>query len=148
MASRRYGSFTPARRAALKKAQLASARKRSARKKKIAGAIGAAVALGTVGALAGSRINSRVRTEKHASAAKHLRLRHTGKKNINERYARRVIDAQRVQRQRDMIPLYNGKSRFGSGNVEKTVQKNQKLRRKGHLPSVHANRFGVKHLVR
>ena len=62
---RRYGSFTPARRAALKKAQLASARKRSRNRKKIA--LGATLAVvGGAAAIYGGKRISTVRRKQHA----------------------------------------------------------------------------------
>jgi hypothetical protein len=54
--ARRYGSFTPARRQALRRAQLISAQRRRARRKRIA--IGAAAGVGVlgVGTLAGTAV--------------------------------------------------------------------------------------------
>ena len=62
---RRYGSFTPARRAALKKAQIASARKRSRNRKKIA--LGATLAVvGGAAAIYGGKRISTVRRKQRA----------------------------------------------------------------------------------
>lgn len=61
---RRYGSFTPARRAALKKAQMASARKRSRNKKKIALGATLAVVGGAAAVYGGKRISTQRRKQR------------------------------------------------------------------------------------
>ena len=73
---RRYGSFTPARRAALKKAQLASARKRSRNRKKIA--LGATLAVvGGAAAIYGGKRISTVRRKQHAMSQLNGKVRLT-----------------------------------------------------------------------
>ena len=119
--AKRYGSFTPARRAALRKAQAASARKRSRlgrvkshvsrNRGRYAGLAGLAV----TGAVLGSRSRSR---RPHVSTQKKVLGSHT----------RSRVD-------RDAIPLYNpnANKNWPHVNADMARKKNKKLRKKGMI---------------
>lgn len=123
---RRYGSFTPARRAALKKAQAASARKRSRfgaakahvgrNKARYAGLVGVAVA----GGVLGSRSRSH-KPKKKASMGAPIQSMATTR-------PRAKVD-------RDAIPLYNPKSSksWPATNAKQARKRNKKLRKQGMI---------------